>query len=373
MRLLLTVDEGLGSLAAVRALRAGGYEPWIAVAQPATYAVRSRAAAGVVRVPDANADADEYAQALAAEARRLGVAAVLPGTEGTLRALTGREELFPGIALGTCSPEELDRATDKAQLEEFAREAGLETPPTVEVSAETLDARAAALTFPAVLKPVRSVSDGEGGELVSREVERVNSLAQLGQVLGTVPGTWLVQPYLEGRLAAICGIAWEGRLVCAEHQESLRIWPPGRGISCYAETVPRDSELEAGVARLLALVGWSGVFGIQFIRSGARNHLIDLNPRIYGSIALAIGAGLNLPSIWADLLLGRAPRVVDYRVGTRYRVEEDDVRAVLVDTVRRRRPAALLGLLPRRHTVHGIFSLRDPAPVLTTLAKVVGR
>jgi hypothetical protein len=36
-------------------------------------------------------------------------------------------------------------------------------------------------------------------------------------------------------------------------------------------------------------------------------------------------------------------------------------------------PGALAALLPRRRTVHAIFSLRDPGPLLTTARKLVSR
>ena len=41
----------------------------------------------------------------------------------------------------------------------------------------------------------------------------------------------------------------------------------------------------------------------------ASAYVIDVNPRIYGAIGLAIAAGQNLPAIWTDLLLGRTPLV----------------------------------------------------------------
>jgi hypothetical protein len=92
--------------------------------------------------------------------------------------------------------------------------------------------------------------------------------------------------------------------------------------------------------------------------------VIDLNPRIYGSTALAIKAGHNLPAIWTDLLLGRDPRPGPYRAGVRYRVEEDDIRAILVTRDWR-------GLIPRRDTVHGVFDRADPLPSLESLRKLL--
>jgi hypothetical protein len=158
-----------------------------------------------------------------------------------------------------------------------------------------------------------------------------------------------VQPFHAGRLLAVSGVAWQGELVCAVHQRALRIWPPDCGISAYAETVPRDDAREAAVAALLAGIGWSGVFQAQFLEADGSAYLIDLNPRVYGSLALAIAAGANLPAVWADLLLGRPPALL--RLG----------------------PGGLPGLLPRRRTVHAVWSRRDPAPLLATVRKLIPR
>jgi predicted ATP-grasp superfamily ATP-dependent carboligase len=203
----------------------------------------------------------------------------------------------------------------------------------------------------------------EGEVYLSLDVHRVENAEQLKRVAAR-GGRWLVQPYITGTLGAIGGVAWEGRVVCASHQVSPRIWPVERGISSYAVTVAPNAALEEGVARLIELVGWSGVFGVQFIHSKGRSYVIDLNPRIYGSTALAIKAGHNLPAIWADLLLGRDPTPGPYRVGVRYRVEEDDIRAILKTRDWR-------GLIPRRDTVLGVFDPHDPMPSLESLRKLL--
>ena len=221
------------------------------------------------------------------------------------------------------------------------------------------------------MKPVRTKTfTAEGVE--HGRVRRVNDVEELRDVTAALPGArWLVQPFVEGRLSAIAGAAWEGELVCALHQVALRITPPDCGISAYAVTVPRDAELEAAVARLLAAIGWSGLFQLQFIRDrDGTDYLIDFNPRMYGSLALATAAGLNLPAIWLELLLGRRPTVPEYEVGVRYRAEEKDARALVRALVSGRPGEALRGFIPRRRTAHAVFSLRDPLPLLTSIGKL---
>src|SRR5438270_867409 len=94
-RAVVTEDAAsYGVLATVRALHAGGYEPWVAINGTRSYARYSRACAGTVTVPDPATDARRYRQRLAAAAAALGATIVLPGTDVALLALAGKEGLF---------------------------------------------------------------------------------------------------------------------------------------------------------------------------------------------------------------------------------------------------------------------------------------
>ena len=79
-------------------------------------------------------------------------------------------------------------------------------------------------------------------------------------------------------------------------------------------------------------LGWSGVFNLQLIERDGRDYVIDLNPRFYVSLTLAVAAGLNLPAIWASLLLGLPFEARGYRAGVRFRQEKGDPRAICVSS-----------------------------------------
>ncbi len=358
-----------GSLAAVRALRAAGYVPWVAADEPGIFAARSRASAGTVLIPDPRSNSEGFMREVTTAAAQLSVAAVLPSAEPYLLSLAGREADFAGVALGSPSLDRVERAIDKALLPELAASAGLQTPSTKVVcgDTDTVDT----FGFPAIMKPLRSTNRNWDGTVSNYGAVYCSSAEQAKEVLRALPGReGLLQPYISGQLISIAGVSWEGELICALHQASTRIWPVPCGVSSYAETIPRNAELEQGVSRLLQAIDWSGLFQAQFIRGLRDEHyLIDLNPRIYGSLALAVAAGLNLPAIWVDLLLGRRPEAGGYRVGARFRHDQADMRALarmMVDGERRR---ALQGAVPRRGTTHAVFSLRDPMPLLTSVAR----
>jgi predicted ATP-grasp superfamily ATP-dependent carboligase len=367
-------DEFHASLALVRALRAGGYAPSLAIAPAGTYAGRSSAVAAVVRVPHAEDDPAAFVEAMVATAKRLSADALLPGTEASLIALSRARTLLP-CPLGAPAAEVVELATDKGRVLDLAAHAGLEAPPSIVAAPTELAARAERLDYPVILKPLRTRIELGDTRLAYFKARRLASADELRAALAELPSAdWVVQPYLPGKLSALAGVAWEGRLVCAVHQVSHRIWPPDIGYSTYAETVEADLELETRIGRLLEAIGWSGLFQVQFLGDHAgRRFLIDFNPRAYGSLALAVRAGANLPAVWAALVLGGRPAASRYRPGVRYRLEHNDVRAVLQGLREGDIAGTLAALRPRRRTAHAIFSARDPRPVLTTAAKLLSR
>jgi predicted ATP-grasp superfamily ATP-dependent carboligase len=360
-RVLVPGDELTGTLAAVRALRAGGYEPWLLVVVPHTFAARSRAVAGVVTAPDPDTDADGYVRAIAAAARRLGAGSVLPANESSLVLLAGRDDLFDdAVALGSPGAEIVARATDKNAVLALAHEVGIASPPTLSLALADVGGD---VPLPAIVKPSRTKLTLPDGRMAYFKAKRVGTIEELRATLAQLPREpWVVQPYLAGALEAVAGVAWQGELVCAEHQVARRIWPLDAGFSSYAETVAPDRGLERRLGDLLGRLEWSGIWEAQFLRSGGERYLIDFNPRVYGSMALAVAAGHNLPAIWLDLLHGGRPSPGPYRVGVGYRYEQNDIRAIVA-------ARAWSGLVPRPGTTHAVFSLRDPKPLLVISAK----
>jgi predicted ATP-grasp superfamily ATP-dependent carboligase len=359
---VLVVGAGtVAELAVIRGLRSAGYEPWIVTWNRRGIADRSRSACGVVRVPPPSKEPQRLARLVPDWARRLEATAVLPGTEAALLVLSETADHFaPEVALGGASSAAVRRATDKWAVNEAAGRAGVGLPPTVRVNGGI---PAVDMSYPAVLKPVRSEHRASDGALRHFDARRLATENELRAALARLPEGGLVQPYLRAPMRTLNGLIWEGELVAAVHQWADRIWPPDCGVLSAARTVPRDVELERRVARLLADLGWSGMFNLQFLLNDGEPLLIDFNPRPYHSLALAIAAGANLPAIWVDLLLGRRPAVRDYEVGVRWRYLRHDALALWAAARSGRWRSVAPGLIPRPGTVHAVASWHDPGPM----------
>jgi predicted ATP-grasp superfamily ATP-dependent carboligase len=364
---LITGGGHPGGLAALRALDAAGFETSVAVQSRRCRSALSRAAAKVVQVPDPRAAPEAFARALADAAEAIGAAAVLPGTDAALLALAERQRAFADSTAVGAPPElAVRRALDKTALQSLCERAGFDVPPTRRVAGDRLPS-VSELSFPAVVKPLRSELSVKG-RLRRFEAARVGSPDELARALAVLPGgVGLVQPYIEGRFITLNGVALDGDLHGLVEAAVHRVWPDRCGSAVSAETVRLTPRRGSAVASLMKDLGWSGVFNLQLIERGGRDYVIDLNPRFYASLALPVAAGLNLPAIWASLLVGLPVAPRRYRVGVRFRDEKGDPRAILTE-VRRGEFAVARDLLPRGRTVHAHFSLRDPRPALSVVA-----
>jgi predicted ATP-grasp superfamily ATP-dependent carboligase len=338
-------DDGnsRSAVAAVRALDAAGYSPFVTATGRRSAAGASRSCAGVLHVPPVGNP--RYRTAVQDHVAATPGAVVLAASDAVLIALD-----LPGAAL-----------VDKASLPRAVAAAGLRTPLTREFSsAAHLLAAADELEYPLVIKAAVKTASGEN-------TQRIEDAGELRATVGDLPGPVVVQPFAMGTMRAVCGVLADGRLLAAVHQTYVRIWPPDCGTASAAITTEPDHDLEERLPQLLA--GHAGVFQVQLIG----DQVIDINPRVYGSLPLAVAAGANLPAIACSAMTGRPPSgLVRGRPGVRYRWLEGDVRRVLHDA---RTSALTLGaagraLAPRRGTAHSVESLRDPGPALARLAAV---
>jgi hypothetical protein len=336
---VVVTDDGAGqgrsALAAVRALAGAGYRPAVARSGRWSLAASSRACARTFDVGPV--EDDGFAEAVGRAARETGARAVFPSSDASL------------LALGA----PVRHLLDKGRLIVAAQRAGIPMPETrIFDTGEELIASAERLPYPVVVKlPISRVP--------ARKVSAAGELAGAA----TVEGPFLVQPFVDSPVWAVGGVTWNGRLVAAVHQRYLRTWPLDCGTASAAVTVEPDPAVEE---RILALLdGYDGIFQAQF----TGEFLLDLNPRVYGSLPLAVAAGANLPAVLCELLRGEEVASVRARAGVGYRWIEGDLRALrgLVRGKRLGLVPALRALRPRRGSAHSVASLRDPGPLFARL------
>ena len=155
--------------------------------------------------------------------------------------------------------------------------------------------------FPVVVKPLRAGSHGPA-ESIYRKRER----ARRSLWPRSPNGAGIVQAYLEGRPAQRERRRRGRRGGRRRPQEALRTWRADCGPVSYAQTIELDPRVHERAAALMAALRLERDFNLQFIESEAGLFLVDVNPRLHASIGWAVAAGVDLPAIWVETLLGRS-------------------------------------------------------------------
>ena len=93
-------------------------------------------------------------------------------------------------------------------------------------------------------------------------------------------------------------------------------------MSVLSESIAVDAQRLARVEALLDASGYQGLAMAEFKSDGEHAWLIEINARLWGSLQLAIDAGVDFPGLLVAWLAGAQPAPVrTYRVGVRLRSE----------------------------------------------------
>jgi len=323
---LVTSGEERVSLAAVRALADAGHRVHVCAEGIPSLAGASRHCVSEHRVGNPVRDADAFVKEVAGVVDVLGVDVLLPMTDAAALAILRERESFPQTCVPLPARPLYERLSDKQEVAQFARGLGMRVPEGCEVAdgsgVDGLDLTG--MTFPVVVKPARSVGTRDG-RLETHSVGYADSPEEVRKSLRSLPSSAfpvLVQEKIAGRGLGLFLLVWDGQLLGAFAHRRIREKPPSGGVSVLRESVPLPSALLDKCRRLLKAFDWQGVAMIEFKGESLSNRpaLMEVNARFWGSLQLAIDAGVNFPDLLVAAVLGRPVRpVLTYRVGVRSR------------------------------------------------------
>jgi predicted ATP-grasp superfamily ATP-dependent carboligase len=212
------------------------------------------------------------------------------------------------------------------------------------------------------MKPARPVSALKTARLVKTPAELEAWLAPLPDDEHV-----LVQERVPGPIVSIeLVLDRQGNLVARFQHVTRRTWPSAAGSIALATSVEPDEELVDRTASMLAGIGYWGLAQVDFVDTPQGPVLLDVNPRFYRCLPLAIACGTNLPALWHAVTSGRPVGSPGrYRVGVTYRWLEADFVAAARGTPRR-----LLHRTPSPHA-GASWAAGDPVPGLLLSAAAV--
>jgi predicted ATP-grasp superfamily ATP-dependent carboligase len=315
--IIVTDAEARSALAVIRSLGARGHHIEACSASPTALAFQSRFTKRSHVVPDARQQPEAFREAICEIARTSGAGYILPVSDASCTAILPHRGHFPCEVLGPHG-EVFLRASNKEWLLDKSRQFGLEVPPQVRLEPGRGE-EAAALGFPLVLKPHRSVGRSPGNSVL-----HISNADRLEAALASYPldsFPLLAQRRIIGPGRGIFLLRVGGRIVARFAHERLIESPPSGGHSVLARSTGIDEALCEKVERLLSWMDWEGPAMAEFKvdRRSGTPYLMELNGRFWGSLQLAIDAGVNFPDLWLTAIEGGALRNGAYAVGMRER------------------------------------------------------
>ncbi len=233
-------------------------------------------------------DVDAFVTELLRTCLATEIDVVVPTVDAELAPLAAARTRFrdAGIQLLLASQDALTTALDKWTLMR-ALSGHVRIPESALVD-RAFDAKA--LAYPVLAKPRRG--SGSRGIIVARKPADLAGLP--------CDGSYLVQEYLPGAEFSLDVLARrDGSVAAVVPRERLRT---DSGIATVSRTVADRDLIDTG-ARAAKAVGLTGIANVQCRRDRAGEPaVIEINPRVPGTVGLTVTSGVNMPA----LVLGEA-------------------------------------------------------------------
>lgn len=381
----VTDGDERAALAVTRSLGQQGVRVVVGAETARSLAGASRYCAGTWRYPPPLSDPSQFISSLVEVVRRFEITAIIPVTDDTIQVLAGLRDRFrPSVTGAIPTLESYNLVSDKCRLMKLAHELEIPVPKTVFVP----DGNIAALldqvrAYPVVVKPGRSLVkvDERWIKTSVHFVSTAEELTDLYRRTLYLRNPSLIQQRIEGEGQGVFGLFDHGRPCALFAHRRIREKPPAGGVSVLRESIELPKPMVDYAVRLLERVKWHGVAMVEFKvdRQSTVPMLMEINGRFWGSLQLAIDAGLNFPYLLYQTMNGM-PVVVPhnaYRIGTKSRWLLGDLDHLLARLTKSNLQLHLSPDAPSRgrcllefcklfqHDLHyEVESLGDPGPAL---------
>lgn len=357
---VVTDGDQRAALAITRSLGRSGYSVIVCASSARSIAGASRFAAASVTVGDPLATPDRFVADVLGAATEYAADFAIPVSEASMRAILPRREDFP-CKIPFPDSRRFAEVSDKGLVLAAAERQGIAVPRQLVIQSRDQSYRVDGnLNFPVVAKPARSVAEATEGRVKSGAVHAANQSVLEDEIRRFPDEVFpiLVQERILGSGVGVFLLLWDGEVRAAFSHRRIREKPPSGGVSVVSESVALDPNLLEQSVRLLREFGWQGVAMVEYKmdeRTGIP-YLMEINGRFWGSLQLAIDAGVDFPNLLVAAADGQpaTPRGV-YKVGARLRWEWGDVDNLLVRLLRSRSRLSLPASVPGRVAGLGDF------------------
>jgi predicted ATP-grasp superfamily ATP-dependent carboligase len=325
-----------------------------------------------VTYPSPQRSAQEFVQFLLDYLDRHPHDCLIPVKEESLDTILSYRREFDARTRLPFPPDPVYRVCrDKSKTMEIAAQLNIPHPVTV-VPSDLAQVRklACTLTPPLVVKPRLNC-----GGLGIRYVSDIHQLYDIYcQVHQKYPFPIIQEQIPSGeKLDVACLLDENSRALATFVQKEIRSFPLHDGASTVQQSVWRPDLVEITL-KFLEKVGWYGIAEAEFIIDPRTNTplLLEVNPRFWGSLQLAIQSGVDFPFLLYQLAVGEKIEPIHaYKVGQLCRqVIPHDIMHFLANPNRFHMEPGFFDFF-NPDCGYTLFSPDDPGPVLGFLLSCV--
>jgi len=258
--------------------------------------------------------------------------------------------------------ETIMKGRDKAKTIKIAIENGIPCPKTYFVD-DIEEIIKDEIEFPVVIKPRESSG--------ARGIAYVNSLEELMREYKKVKkryGTPLIQEYIphNGGHYSVCALFnYDSEPRAIFVYKELRQYPITGGPATFSVSVEKTDVLKYAI-KLLKAMKWYGVAHLDFLIDSRdkKPKLLEVNPRFWSSLELAILSGVDFPYLLYKMALdGDVETVTKYETGIKLRFLVGDILWLLGTKNKLKALPEFLKFMDGS-IGYAIWSLDDPKPIV---------
>lgn len=284
---------------------------------------RSRAIRDFVRLPNYEKNPAGFIEQLIALVQTGGHDTLFPCSDVGLVAVSEYyDRLAPLLYLGCPAPHIVRRVLDKDHTLDAAHACGVLVPLTYDAAdISALEGLQGSLPFPIIAKP-RSKAGQRAHPFKARYFSTFENLRDAFLVEPEFGTRNLLQEYSAGEGVGIEVLLHDGEPLALFQHRRLKELPISGGGSVLCVSEPVDPTLADSAVRLLRRLEWQGIAMVEFRydHDTGKATLMEVNGRYWGSLPLAIRAGVDFPLYEWQLARGEKPAMTSsYRVGLRVR------------------------------------------------------
>ncbi|MFZ7114938.1 MAG: ATP-grasp domain-containing protein [Bacteroidota bacterium] len=293
MKVLILDAQNQNTLAIVRHLGRKGYVVNVAGNKAASLAFYSKYVSKKVILPDPKKKSKDFIDALINELTATKYDVLMPvGFKSYQLCAENQVEIKKLTHLVVTSYSNIKLASDKILTYELANSLNVPCPITYRIDSET-SFHENEIKFPIVIK-----APFESGKNIVEYANDPDQAAELfGQMKSSLNGVNpIVQKYISGDGYGFFAYYKDGKCMKYFMHHRIREYPVTGGASVCAESFSDDKLKEAGMI-LLDHLKWNGVAMVEFKKdnSDGKYYLMEINPKFWGSLELALCSGVDFP------------------------------------------------------------------------------